>query len=459
MKQSFANILDEALVQEFSGRSRDQVRQAFPHHAQRLDPLLKTARNLACVQDVQLPDAEVLRSDRRKFLRAVNQFEDLNVSLGVVDRINKWIGAVIPFTAFKPRSPYQEKRKMNAIFANIALMIVLLLASAGGTLAAAASSLPDSPLYPIKLTVEQIQIDLLADPEKLAAQHLVLAQHRSQEIMRLAQQGTPVQEGTNLRLQKNFIFALQYAAQLENTQMAGLLTRAQHMIQNQLQEMEQVRFQLKVHQQDPLSEPLRILQQIQARVQAGLDDPREFREQARNGFGEAAGNPDCPQGGCLPSGDGNHYRHQRSHPELRFNRYRGENSQSAEYLAPDTENRAGSEECSTDTCSPIGDEHHYGPQPEDPGPGPGQPGGNPDPDCSDCEPSGDEHHYGPQPDQPGSGGSGGNPDCSQMDCEAEGNQHQGGQPPSAGDGGGNGEGGEGSGGGDGSGGQGGKGNP
>ena len=223
MKQSFTNILDEALVQEFSGRSRDQVRQAFPQHAQRLDPLLKTARNLACVQDVQLPDAEVLRSDRQKFLQAVNQFENLNVSLGVVDRINKWIGAVIPFTAFKPRSPYQEKRKMNAIFANIALMIALLLASAGGTLAAAASSLPDSPLYPVKLTVEQIQIDLLVDPEKLAAQHLVLAQHRSQEILRQAQRGTPVQEGTTLRLQKNFNFALQYAAQLEDAQMAGLL--------------------------------------------------------------------------------------------------------------------------------------------------------------------------------------------------------------------------------------------
>ena len=171
---------------------------------------------------------------------------------------------------------------MNAIFVNLALMITLLIASAGGTVAAAANSLPDSPLYPLKFAVEQVQVDLLADPEQIAVKHLELAQNRSQEMLQQVQQGTALQQSTALQLQEHFNLSLQYASQLGEAQMAGILTRAQHMIQNQLQEMEHIRNQLQVQQQDPLGEPLRILQQTQSRVQAGLEDPLEFREQVRN---------------------------------------------------------------------------------------------------------------------------------------------------------------------------------
>ena len=343
----------------------------------------------------------------------------------------------------------------------------MLLASAGGTVAAAAVSLPDSPLYPVKLAVEQIQVDLLADPEKLATQHLVLAKNRSQEIIHLAQHGTPVQDGTTLRLQEHLTLALQYSAQLGESEMAGLLNRAQKMIQTQLQEMEQVWSRLKAQLQDPLAEPLRVLQQTQARVQAGLEDPLAFREQARSGFGEASGNPDCPQGECLPTGEQYYYRHRRSHPELRLNKTRAGYSPSDEIVEPEAEDLAGSEQCPNDTCTPVGDEHRYGPADESPGPG--QPSGNPDPDCTDCEPIGDEHKYGQQPDQPGPGQPEGNPDCSQADCEPEGDQHQEGQPPDSGDESGSGDNGEGSAGsgsdessgsgGDGTGGQGGQGRP
>ena len=80
-------------------------------------------------------------------------------------------------------------------------------------------------------------------------------------------------------------------------------------------------------------------------------------------------------------------------------------------------------DCPCDACVPLGDEYHYGPQPDQPGPG--MPGGNPD--CTDCVPIGDEYHYGPQPDQPGPGQPGGNPDCIdclQYDCVPVGDSNQ-----------------------------------
>ena len=316
---------------------------------------------------------------------------------------------------------------MNAIFVNLALMLTLLIASAGGTVAAAASSLPDSPLYPLKLAVEQVQVDLLADPEQIAVKHLELAQNRSQEMLQQVQQGTTIQQKTSLQLQEHYNLALQYAAQLGEAQMAGILTKAQQMIQNQLQEMEQVRTQLQTQQRDPLDEPLRILQQTQSRVQAGLEDPLEFRAQVRTGFGEPNGNPECPDEDCLFA---NQYRLRRGYHQ-QF--YKGPRVGYAGPTAEDpalSEDLLGDQDC--DTCQPVGDENHYGQYKDDgPGYGPGQPGGNQEPDCNDCEPSGDENKYGQQPDQPGDGQPNGNPDCSQEDCEPEGDQHQEGQPPPA----------------------------
>jgi hypothetical protein len=421
--------------------------------------LLNTASILACLQAVPEPDAAAQQDDRRQFLQVLNQLEQKTVSPGLVDRINQWIAAVIPSTALKPKYLFQEKRKMSAIFINITLMFALLIASAGGTVAAATQSLPDSPLYPLKLAVEQVQVDLLADPEEIASRYLVMAENRSQEILHQAQQGRPVQDATILRLQDHFSTALQYTARLGEAEMASILTRTQQMIHQQLQEMEQTRFQLKLHQQDPLAEPLRILQQTQARVQAGLEDPVAFREQARYGFGEAGGNPDCPQGECLPTGDANHYRYLRRNLQLRFSRTRVRNSQTAEEQPLTADPQSGGEECPNESCIPIGDEHHYGQESGSGSAGPGQPGGNPDPDCIDCEPSGDEHKYGQQPEQPGPGQPGGNPDCTDADCDPEGDQHQEGQPPDSGEGGGTGDGsdpssGNGDGGGSGSGGQG-----
>jgi uncharacterized membrane protein YgcG len=438
LNESFETILDQALSRENAGRSRQLVLQDFPGHGKRLDPLLNTASILVCLKPVPQPDAAAQQDDRRQFLQALNQFERKTVSPGLVDRINQWIAAVFLSTALKPKLPFQEKRKMSAIFVNITLMFALLIASAGGTMAAATQSLPDSPLYPLKLAVEQVQVDLLADPEEIASRYLVMAENRSEEILHQAQQGRPVQDGTNLRLQEHLGTALQYTARLGEAEMASILTRAQQMIHNQLQEMEQTRLQLKLHQQDPLAEPVRILQQTQARVQAGLEDPVAFREQARYGFGEVGGNPDCPLGECLPTGDSHRYRYLRGNLQLRFSRTRVRNSQTSGDLPLNADQQSGSEECPNESCIPIGDEHHYGQESESGSAGPGQPGGNPDPDCDDCEPSGDENKYGQQPDQPGSGEPGGNPGCTDTDCDPEGDQHQEGQPSDSGEGGGTG---------------------
>lgn len=422
MNGKFADILDAALAEESAGRSLDQILETYSVQKEQLQPLLETARALDRIRGVELPGKPVLEADRRAFLQGIAQLEIDPVSPSLLERINRWITAVIPLYSIKQLFQIKEKRNMSAMLANIILIISILIASAGGTVALANDSLPNSPLYPVKLAVEQIQIGLLVEPGKIAAQHLLLAQNRSQEILRMARGGETPQEGTTLRLQENYNLALQYTAQLGEAEMLGILTQAQEMVQEQLREMNQARFQLRSEPPDPLGETIRILEGTRARVQAGLEDPAAFRLQARFGFEEAGGNPDCPLDDCQPLGDEYQYRYRRGSvgPEP-------EDSQGLDALPPGPGAPGGNPDCPSSDCLGDGEQYRYGLQPE--APGPGAPAGNPECPSNDCVPAGEANQYGTQPKESSPGEPGGNPDCPQADCEPVGDQNQNGQPP------------------------------
>jgi hypothetical protein len=438
MNGKFADILDAALVQASTSRPLDQILETYSVQKEQLRPLLETALALDSIRPVELPEQLDLEADRRAFLQGIAHLEIDPVSPSLLERINRWITAVIPLYSIKQLFQIKEKRNMSAMLANIILIISILIASAGGTVALANDSLPDSPLYPVKLAVEQIQTGLLADPGKIAPRHLLLAQNRSREILRLAQGGEIPQESTALRLQEHYNLALQYAAQLGEAEMLGVLTQAQHMIQEQLQEMSQVRSQFQWQYQDPLGETIRVLQQIRARVQEGLDDPAAFRLQVRFGFEEAGGNPDCPSSDCL--GDGEQYRYglqpevpgpgaPGGNPDCPSSDCLGDGEQYRYGLQPEAPGPgapAGNPECPSNDCVPSGDANRYGPSPEESGPG--EPAGNPECPSGDCVPAGGANQYGTQPEESSPGEPGGNPDCPQADCEPVGDENQNGQP-------------------------------
>lgn len=312
---------------------------------------------------------------------------------------------------------------MSAMLANIVLIMCILFASAGGTVALANDSLPDSPLYPVKLAVEQFQIDLLKDPEKIAVQHLNLAQNRSQEILRLVRRGEVPPESTSFKLQEQYNLALQFAAQLGEAEMLGILTGTQLMLQEQLQEMSQLQSQFQLQHQDSLGQAIRILEGTQARVQAGLEDPAAFRWQAHFGFGEIGGNPDCPLEDCQQWGDEKQYRYQHG-----IGGPQPEYSQDLNVIPSGAGEAGGSPDCPSEECLREREQYRYNLQPG--APGSGESGGNSDCEFGDCEPSGEAHENGPQLDQPEPGGSSGSPNCQFSDCETEGgqNQNQNGQP-------------------------------
>ena len=76
----------------------------------------------------------------------------------------------------------------------MALMIIAILLIAGGSTAAAASnSMPDSPLYPVKLATEQVRLTLTPSDMGKARLCATLADRRVAEIIYMASKGNAQQ--------------------------------------------------------------------------------------------------------------------------------------------------------------------------------------------------------------------------------------------------------------------------
>jgi hypothetical protein len=422
MTQDLSDILDAALDHLQTGESLPAVLARYPAVAEDLAPLLSAATSLGALQAVEAPAPEAQLADRNEFLSQVAEFRGQAVSPGPLARLKGWIARLLPWSVSQPSSYRKEQRRMSVVLAKIALVVSLAFGSTGGTLAVAANSLPDSPLYPAKLSMEQARLNLAANSADQAALHLSLAQTRAQEMEQVALAGGVPDEPTLTRLQTHLNTGLGLAAQLSDEAMRGWLIQAQQMIQAQEQAMIQVQASAAGPAQEPLQQASRYLNQAGQEVETGLRDPQTFRwRHGENRPSDAPAQPSpmpdptgaagpatpCPNGDCQPVGDQNRYGPQPEQPGPG---------------AP-----GGNPDGTCTDCQPVGDQNRYGPGPEMPGPG--APGGNPDGTCTDCQPVGDQNQYGPQPEQPGPGAPGGNPDGTCTDCQPVGDQNQYGSQP------------------------------
>ncbi len=386
MTMDLTDTLDVALEQLRSDEAIPTILARHPAQAEALMPLLNATTTLKALEPVEMPSREALSADRNDFLAEIAHLQTQAVSPGPLVRLKEWVAHQIPW---KPTLTLQrkEQRRMSVLLVKATLILSMTFGSAGGAVALAANSLPDSPLYPAKLAMEQTRLNATTDPAEQAALHMTLAGVRVQEINRLALADKVPGESTVLRLQTHLNQALHAAAQLPDDELLDFLTQARQTIQNQEQTIKEVQARSAESAQEPLRQAMRFLSQARQDVEAGLKDPNTIRRRTTESRPSEA--PSQPTVVPVPSG------------------------------TPD---------CTTGECVPVGDQNQYGSQPDQPGPG--QPGGNPDCTTGDCEPVGDQNQYGSQPDQPGPGQPGGNPDCTTGDCEPVGDEHHNGPQPS-----------------------------
>lgn len=177
MNRKFDDILNECLERLLvKGETVEQCLQSYPEHAAELKPLLQTA--LASKKALEIKPSTEFKARARYQFRAA-----LAESAAKKSR---------PSFAWMPR------------WATALILAIGILMAGSGTVAAASYSMPDSLLYPVKITTEQVQLSLTHSDAGKAELDIKLADERVAEIVYLANKGdTQRIEATTQQLIKN----------------------------------------------------------------------------------------------------------------------------------------------------------------------------------------------------------------------------------------------------------------
>ncbi len=166
--KEFNNILEDCLERLlFKGDTMEQCLQSYPEHAAELESLLQTAMATKKAVAIQ-PHPEFKAKARYQFYSALQEIKP------------KPKGGLF-FLGWQPR------------WAVVTAMVLGLLLAGGGTVTAASYSMPDSPLYPVKLATEQVQLTLTPSDMGKAKLYAKLADRRVAEIVYIANKGKPKQ--------------------------------------------------------------------------------------------------------------------------------------------------------------------------------------------------------------------------------------------------------------------------
>lgn len=173
------NILDECLERLLiKGESIEQCLQSYPEYAEELKPLLDTILSAQGVSDIE-PRPEFMARARYQFRLALQEAR--------AKKERRFFG-------WQP-----------AWAATVAVVVTFVLAS-GVTVGAAGNSMPDEPLYPVKVATEQLQLTVTRSPVGKAELHAKLADRRVAEIIYLADKNKPQAiESTTRRLNTNLV--------------------------------------------------------------------------------------------------------------------------------------------------------------------------------------------------------------------------------------------------------------
>lgn len=166
MRREFADILDECLRELNRGADLEALLRRYPDRASELRPLLEAA---LAVREAPRPrlSPRANAAGRQRLMRAVARKRREREARRARRPLLRWPWLRLPRPSLAP------------IAAFLALTIVL---ASVGAVTAAADSLPDSPLYPVKLATERVQLAFTLDPAERARLHLSFAERRLQEV-------------------------------------------------------------------------------------------------------------------------------------------------------------------------------------------------------------------------------------------------------------------------------------
>ncbi len=251
-----------------------------------LDPLLE--KSLAALKPAPPRNPEKAWQGRARFLSKADHFRTA-VSKRADRRQKGWMSSI----------PILFDRKENApMFAKMVSLLVIVSVLLGGTAAtayAAQGSLPDQPLYGLKLFTEDARLGLAADVQARIALNTEFANRRVEEVASMAGKGASLPAPVLSRLQTQLDQALELSAGLDNASLQRSLQQEKQALQQQEQVLQQVQVSSGSTAEPQLAQVRVIVQTRLQLVEDGLADPQQFRNQVRQRLEQHQG-PGLPTG-------------------------------------------------------------------------------------------------------------------------------------------------------------------
>jgi uncharacterized membrane protein YgcG len=285
------DALDDVLARVAAGESlaSSVARYASRDLAAELTALIGARDRLSVLAPAPALSADVLAARRRQFLSTARAYKRQTTSATLLQRFTAW--------AWPARRQGQSALLPATWVARVAIALVLVLSIVGGTAAAAQSSLPDSPLYGIKLAVEGARLNFARAPSQQAMLSLSFAGERVREIERQAIANRPISGQVSLRLQNELDAALSAAARAPEPEMLRLLNQIRTMAQTQERALAQAEVSAPSESgKNALRQAEQAMTQAQRQAEAGLADPGTFRNQ----YGQSAPVQLTPEATAIP---------------------------------------------------------------------------------------------------------------------------------------------------------------
>jgi hypothetical protein len=209
-----------------------------------------------------------------------------------------WFNTHFPLFSGRQRIPV-----FNRLVA-LVLALAVFFGGSGATVFAAQDSLPDQPLYPVKIWSEDTVISLSGSPLARLTYELDFSDRRLAEIAGLISSGNPVPAQVITRLQDELEQVLDLVSGMDDSQMEQQLSQLHLRAETQLQTINDLLSHAPLSAQPALQQAhARLQEQIQL-CAYGQADPQGFRQQVqqrRRLHQGGSGNPTSGNGTQTPA--------------------------------------------------------------------------------------------------------------------------------------------------------------
>ena len=275
MRRGLERALNECLSQLNTGEfGLEEVLARYPEHEAELRPLLRTAMLVRQTpQAVPSPDARA--AGRLRLLAAVakKRREKAPARPGLLRRLGQSAAILVQPWAQLPLVINDKGRQPLRLAQAIAALLVIVSLISAGAVGVAASSLPDSPLYPIKRTTERVQLALTTTAAGEARLHMDYSGKRLAEAQTLWKAGKGLHETTLWAIGSEYSDALAAISRVPDEEGRSLLDDFNLLMARQQVILEEMKLEILPSDQEAVEEALETSAEYQSLATGAMTEP------------------------------------------------------------------------------------------------------------------------------------------------------------------------------------------